>query len=87
MTDFLAAAGKHSNDAIRECLQKYHVADQDFQRARTTIISCFNMEKPETHEVAFNWLAKVVRECNEQKEKKSMDPERFAIETTFNHLI
>lgn len=45
------------------------------------------METPETHEIAFTWLAKVVRECNEQKEKKSMDPERFAIETTFNHLI
>ena len=45
------------------------------------------MEEPELHEVALAWLVNVVRECNEQKQKHQIDPERFTIETTFNHLI
>ena len=45
------------------------------------------MEKPELHEVALAWLVNVVRECNEQKQRQQMEPDRFIIETAINHLI
>lgn len=45
------------------------------------------MEQPETHDVALNFLLEVVRAAEETKLKKFMDPDRFAIETIYNHLV
>jgi len=52
--DYLTASAKHDVSKILEVLENYNCPDPVSQRARTTIISCFNMEEPENHEITLD---------------------------------
>lgn len=58
-------------------------------RARTFILSCFNHEDDtaDKRAITVNYLLSIVRKAEEAKLKRHLDPDRFAIENVFNHLI
>lgn len=85
--DFLIQAKKHDVAAIQDLINRYTVQDPEFLRARTFIISCFDMEQPEKHEIALDFLLEVVRVAEENKLKRAMSPRRYAVETKYNHMI
>ena len=88
INEFLAKAELESRDAILELLAKYNIQDNFFLRARTFIMSLFDREDTQDQrDVTINYLLTVVRKADEAKLKRLMDPERFAIENVFNHLI
>lgn len=90
IADYLeqAAKGKECREAIADLLNRFYDKDKFFLRARTFIMSCFDLEDTEDkRDVTINYLLTVVRKADENRLKRLLDPERFAIENVFNHLI
>ena len=59
-----------------------------FQRAKVFACSCFSIESDSVRdEITINFLMTIVREAEENKLRKFLDPERFKIEQIFNELI
>ena len=73
---------------MRELVKKYTIKDRFSVRARTFIMACFDMEDTEEKRVVTtNYLLSTVRKAEEARLKHLLDPDRFAIEVVFNHLI
>jgi hypothetical protein len=89
INNFLKQAELESRDAIIDLLSRYHVQDKFFLRARTFIMSCFNHDEDtdDKRAITVNYLLSIVRKAEEAKLKRLLDPERFATENVFNHLI
>lgn len=75
-------------DAVLTMTRKFDIQDRFFRRARTFIMSCFDREDTQDkRETTINFLLKVVRQAEEARLRKLLDPERFQIENVFNHLV
>ena len=85
--EFLETVAKQNVDLVIELLKRYHQQDELFLRARTFIMSCFDLEDSSKHGMALNNLIQIVAELQEQKLKKEVPSERFVIESGFNNLI
>ena len=67
---------------------RYDIQDKFLLRARTFIMSCFDQEDTQDkRDVTILYLLSVVRKAEEERLRRMLDPERFAIENVFNHLV
>jgi hypothetical protein len=88
---FLGTRKLKSADAMNKLLNvRYGSVDKLTLRARTFLTACFNTDESsdvEKNEYVINQLLQIVRKANEEKQKKLLEPQRFAQEVVFNHLI
>lgn len=81
MLGYYEAMNKPGRAAVEEFLAKNNIDDKYFKRARTFMLACFDREDSEDKkEVTVNYLLSVVWQAQEARQKRLLDPERFAVE-------